>query len=289
MGKNYGKKPENNNLGGKEMNDRNYTEISDGSNEALDFDKEVAAGNAVEIEEGEEIVMANDPTALGQQKGPDFSNIGEAPKAENNYGQPYFDTNQGYVPNVSEVAKFLTNQPVYELTIGINKDELLTFANNSLNIPKRIGYREAREAEFLDLMKGVDITDFQNAKRTYYPSTQAANIAGEGVKSIITIQIDDSTLSQGNGDIRNVVDLARQTSIFEIQRILKHLDTSNLFDPHITVPHKKYEQAHVTEIFVNTSVVLLSFLGLSLEFISNKYTFTVKETPEQFLVHLQKI
>ena len=256
MGKNYGKKPENNNLGGKEMNERNYTEISDGSNEALDFDKEVAAGNLVEIEEGEEIVMANDPTALGQNGRPDFSNIGEAPKADN-YGQPYFDTNQGYIPNVSEVAKFLTNQPVYELTIGVNKDELLTFANNSLNIPKRIGYREAREAEFLDLMKGVDITD--------------------------------STLSQGNGDIRNVVDLARQTSIFEIQRILKHLDTSNLFDPHITVPHKKYEQAHVTEIFVNTSVVLLSFLGLSLDFISNKYTFTVKETPEQFLVHLQKI
>lgn len=289
MGKNYGKKPENNNLGGKEMNERNYTEISDGSNEALDFDKEVAAGNEVEIEEGEEIVMANDPTALGQQKGPDFSNIGEAPKVENNYGQPYFDTNQGYVPNVSEVAKFLTNQPVYELTIGVNKDELLTFANNSLNIPKRIGYREVREAEFLDLMKGVDITDFQNAKRTYYPSTQAANIAGEGVKSIISCQIDDSTLAQGNGEIRNVVDLARQTSIFEVQRILKNLDTSNLFDPHITVPHKKYEQAKVTELFVNTSVVLLSFLGLSLEFISNKYTFTVKETPEQFLVHLQKI
>lgn len=288
MGKNYGKKPENNNLGGKEMNDRNYTEISDGSNEALDFDKEIVAGNVVEIEEGEEIVMANDPTALGQ-KGPDFSNIGEAPKAENNYGQPYFDTNQGYVPNVSEVAKFLTNQPVYELTIGVNKDELLTFANNSLNIPKRIGYREVREAEFLDLMKGVDITDFQNAKRTYYPSTQAANIAGEGVKSIISCQIDDSTLAQGNGEIRNVVDLARQTSIFEVQRILKNLDTSNLFDPHITVPHKKYEQANVTELFVNTSVVLLSFLGLSLEFISNKYTFTVKETPEQFLVHLQKI
>ena len=233
--------------------------------------------------------MVNDPTALGQQKGPDYSNIGEAPKAENNYGQPYYNTDQGYVPNISEVAKFLTNQPVYELTIGVNKDELLTFANNSLNIPKRIGYREVREAEFLDLMKGVDITDFQNAKRTYYPSTQAANIAGEGVKSIISCQIDDSTLSQGNGEIRNVVDLARQTSIFEVQRILKNLDTSNLFDPHITVPHKKYEQAKVTELFVNTSVVLLSFLGMSLEFISNKYSFTVKETPEQFLVHLQKI
>lgn len=284
MGKNYGKKPENNNLGGKEMNERNYTEISDGNE--LDFDKEVAAVN--EIEEGEEIIMANDPTALGQN-GPDFSNIGEAPKAENNYGQPYYNTDQGYVPNISEVAKFLTNQPVYELTIGVNKDELLTFANNSLNIPKRIGYREVREAEFLDLMKGVDITDFQNAKRTYYPSTQAANIAGEGVKSIISCQIDDSTLAQGNGEIRNVVDLARQTSIFEVQRILKNLDTSNLFDPHITVPHKKYEQAKVTELFVNTSVVLLSFLGMSLEFISNKYSFTVKETPEQFLVHLQKI
>ena len=233
--------------------------------------------------------MANDPTALGQNGGFDYSNIGEAPKAENNYGQPYYNTDQGYVPNVSEVAKFLANQPVYELTIGVNKDELLTFANNSLNIPKRIGYREVREAEFLDLMKGVDITDFQNAKRTYYPSTQAANIAGEGVKSIITCQIDDSTLQQGNREIRNVVDLARQTPNFEVQRILKHLDTSNLFDPHITVPHKKYEQANVTELFVNTSVVLLSFLGLSLEFISNKYSFTVKETPEQFLVHLQKI
>lgn len=284
MGKNYGKKSENN-LGGKEMSERVYTEVSDGTEEVLDFDKEV--GN--EVEEGEEIVMVNDPTALGQQNGPDYSNIGEEPKAENNYGQPYFDTNQGYVPNVSEVAKFLTNQPVYELTIGVNKDELLTFANNSLNIPKRIGYREVREAEFLDLMKGVDITDFQNAKRTYYPSTQAANIAGEGVKSIISCQIDDSTLAQGNGEIRNVVDLARQTSIFEVQRILKNLDTSNLFDPHITVPHKKYEQANVTELFVNTSVVLLSFLGMSLEFISNKYSFTVKETPEQFLVHLQKI
>lgn len=285
MGKNYGKKQPQN-LGGNEMDEKRvYTEVSDG-NEELDFDKEVAA---TEIEEGEEVVMANDPTALGQNGGFDYSNIGEAPKTENNYGQPYYNTDQGYVPNVSEVAKFLANQPVYELTIGVNKDELLTFANNSLNIPKRIGYREVREAEFLDLMKGVDITDFQNAKRTYYPSTQAANIAGEGVKSIITCQIDDSTLQQGNREIRNVVDLARQTPNFEVQRILKHLDTSNLFDPHITVPHKKYEQANVTELFVNTSVVLLSFLGLSLEFISNKYSFTVKETPEQFLVHLQKI
>lgn len=284
MGKNFKNHNTNNFEGGKEMEEKRYTEVSDGTNdEGLDFEKELN-----ELEEGEEIIMANDPTALGQS-GPDFSHIGETPKEENNYGQPYYDTNQGYVPNVSEVAKFLTNQPVYELTIGVNKDELLTFANNSLNIPKRIGFREVREAEFLELMKGVDIADFQNAKRTYYPSTQAANIAGEGVKSIISCQIDDSTLAQGNGEVRNVVDLARQTSNFEVQRILKNLDTSNLFDPHITVPHKKYEQAKVTELFVNTSVVLLSFLGLSLEFISNKYSFTVKETPEQFLVHLQKI
>lgn len=283
MGKNF--KNHNQNFeGGNEMEEKRYTEVSDGTNdEGLDFDKEVDV-----VEEGEEIIMANDPTALGQAT-PDYSHIGETPKEENNYGQPYYDTNQGYVPNVSEVAKFLTNQPVYELTIGVNKDELLTFANNSLNIPKRIGYREVREAEFLELMKGVDIADFQNAKRTYYPSTQSANIAGEGVKSIISCQIDDSTLAQGNGEVRNVVDLARQTSNFEVQRILKNLDTSKLFDPHITVPHKKYEQAKVTELFVNTSVVLLSFLGLSLEFISNRYSFTVKETPEQFLVHLQKI
>lgn len=283
MGKNF--KNHNQNFeGGEKMEERRYTEVSDGTNdEGLDFEKEIN-----ELEEGEEIIMANDPTALGQAA-PNYSHIGETPKEENNYGQPYYDTNQGYVPNVSEVAKFLTNQPVYELTIGVNKDELLTFANNSLNIPKRIGYREVREAEFLELMKGVDIADFQNAKRTYYPSTQSANIAGEGVKSIISCQIDDSTLAQGNGEVRNVVDLARQTSNFEVQRILKNLDTSKLFDPHITVPHKKYEQAKVTELFVNTSVVLLSFLGLSLEFISDRYSFTVKETPEQFLVHLQKI
>lgn len=283
MGKNF-KNHRQNFEGGKEMEEKRYTEVSDGTNdEGLDFDKEVDI-----VEEGEEIIMANDPTALGQAT-PDYSHIGETPKEENNYGQPYYDTNQGYVPNVSEVAKFLTNQPVYELTIGVNKDELLTFSNNSLNIPKRIGFREVREAEFLELMKGVDIADFQNAKRTYYPSTQSANIAGEGVKSIISCQIDDSTLAQGNGEVRNVVDLARQTSNFEVQRILKNLDTSKLFDPHITVPHKKYEQAKVTELFVNTSVVLLSFLGLSLEFISDRYSFTVKETPEQFLVHLQKI
>ena len=285
MGKNFKNHNNNNNFeGGEKMEERRYTEVSDGTNdEGLDFDKEVDV-----VEEGEEIIMANDPTALGQAT-PDYSHIGETQKEENNYGQSYYDTNQGYVPNVSEVAKFLTNQPVYELTIGVNKDELLTFANNSLNIPKRKGFREVREAEFLELMKGVDIADFQNAKRTYYPSTQSANIAGEGVKSIISCQIDDSTLAQGNGEVRNVVDLARQTSNFEVQRILKNLDTSKLFDPHITVPHKKYEQAKVTELFVNTSVVLLSFLGLSLEFISNRYSFTVKETPEQFLVHLQKI
>ena len=277
-----------NSEGGNKMKDNRYTEISDGTkDESIDFEKEIT-----KIEEGEEVIMANDPTALGQNTR-NYSNIGEQSSAatENiNFGAaPSYDTNQGYVPNVSEVAKFLTNQPVYELTIGVNKDELLTFANNALNIPKRIGYREVREAEFLELMKGVDIADFQNAKRTYYPSTQAANIAGEGVKSIISCQIDDSTLAQGQGEVRNVVDLARQTSNFEVQRILKNLDTSKLFDPYITVPHKKYEQAGVTELFINTSVVLLSFLGLSLSFISERYSFTVKETPEQYLVHLQKI
>lgn len=219
----------------------------------------------------------------GQQQ--DYSNIGQQ-------GPGYFDTNmnaqQWADATETEVAKFIRNNKVFELTIGVEKDQLLTFANNSLPIPKRCGYREMKENELLELLKGIDITDFQNAKRTYFPSTQQAITTREGVKSIISFLIADTTLQEGQGQIRNIVDLARRTSNFEVERVLKNLDTSKLFDPHITVPHKRYEENGVVEIFVNTTVVLLSFLGLSLDAIRG-YSFTVKEQADLFLVHLQKL
>lgn len=265
----------------------------------------------------EEYEMAPDPYALGGNNGGEtesaFANIGEQQNQNNlggygnmnqnqgqqqdysNIGQPgpgYFDTNmnaqQWANATETEVAKFIRNNKVFELTIGVEKDQLLTFANNSLPIPKRCGYREMKENELLELLKGIDITDFQNAKRTYFPSTQQAITTREGVKSIISFMIADNTLQEGQGQIRNIVDLARRTSNFEVERVLKNLDTSKLFDPHITVPHKRYEENGIVEIFVNTTVVLLSFLGLSLDAIRG-YSFTVKEQADLFLVHLQKL
>ena len=265
----------------------------------------------------EEYEMAPDPYALGGNNGGEsesaFANIGEQnqnqnlggygnmngqQQAQNDYsnigqqGPGYFDTNmnaqQWADASETEVAKFIRNNKVFELTIGVEKDQLLTFANNSLPIPKRCGYREMKENELLELLKGIDITDFQNAKRTYFPSTQQAITTREGVKSIISFLIADTTLQEGQGQIRNIVDLARRTSNFEVERVLKNLDTSKLFDPHITVPHKRYEENGVVEIFVNTTVVLLSFLGLSLDAIRG-YSFTVKEQADLFLVHLQKL
>lgn len=264
----------------------------------------------------EEYEMAPDPYALGNNGGESesaFANIGEQQNQNNlggygnmnqNQGQPqdysnigqqgpgYFDTNmnaqQWANATETEVAKFIRNNKVFELTIGVEKDQLLTFANNSLPIPKRCGYREMKENELLELLKGIDITDFQNAKRTYFPSTQQAITTREGVKSIISFMIADNTLQEGQGQIRNIVDLARRTSNFEVERVLKNLDTSKLFDPHITVPHKRYEENGIVEIFVNTTVVLLSFLGLSLDAIRG-YSFTVKEQADLFLVHLQKL
>lgn len=263
----------------------------------------------------DEYEMAPDPYALGGNNGGEsesaFANIGEqnqknlggygnmnqnqAQQDYSNIGQQgpgYFNTNmnaqQWADASETEVAKFIRNNKVFELTIGVEKDQLLTFANNSLPIPKRCGYREMKENELLELLKGIDITDFQNAKRTYFPSTQQAITTREGVKSIISFLIADTTLQEGQGQIRNIVDLARRTSNFEVERVLKNLDTSKLFDPHITVPHKRYEENGVVEIFVNTTVVLLSFLGLSLDAIRG-YSFTVKEQADLFLVHLQKL
>lgn len=267
----------------------------------------------------EEYEMAPDPYALGgnntttENTESAFANIGEQPNQnlggnvnmnqnQNDYsnayanigteGPGYFDTNmtaqQWADASATEVSKFLKNNKVFELTIGVEKDQLLTFANNALPIPKRVGYREMKENELLELLKGIDVVDFQNAKRTYFPSTQQAITTREGVKSIISIMIADNTLQEGQGQIRNIVDLARRTSNFEVERVLKNLDTSKLFDPHITVPHKRYEENGVVEIYVNTTIVLLSFLGLSLEAIKG-YSFTVKEQADLFLVHLQKL
>lgn len=223
---------------------------------------------------------------------PGFVPLGAEPVNEERE-EEYFDTNTTYEQfkeaQVTEVARFLANQKVYELTLGVDKGELLTFANNSLNIPKKIGYRELKERDLLDLLKGIDVNDFLNAKKTYFPSTTASIAAKEGVKSIISLLIEDATLSAGNHEVRNVVDLARQSTTFEIQRVLKHLDTKNLFNEHITVPHKRYEASKAVEIFVNTTVVLLAFLGLRLEDIDNKFSFSVKEDAEQFIVNLQKL
>ena len=141
----------------------------------------------------------------------------------------------------TEVARFLDNNRVFELTIGISKADLLTFADNTLTIVKRTYYVEMKENVFTELLKGIDIVQFQNAKRTYFPSTNNATMAKEGTHTIIAMSVTDQTLRQGLGEVRNVVDLARQTSNFEVQRILNKLDTSKLFSPYITVPHKKCE------------------------------------------------
>ena len=289
-------------------NDNVNFEIKGGNNGTPNEDEEKVFNN-------EEFELVNDPyslnggstteeqSAFGNNAGNENLNQGGyGNMGENNYTndysnigqeQPgYFDTNmnaqQWAAATETEVARFIRNNRVFELTIGVEKDQLLTFANNSLPIPKRCGYREMKENELLELLKGIDITDFQNAKRTYFPSTQQAITTREGVKSIISFLIADNTLQEGQGKIRNIVDLARRTSNFEVERVLKNLDTSKLFDPHITVPHKRYEENGVVEIFVNTTVVLLSFLGLSLEAIKG-YSFTVKEQADLFLVHLQKL
>lgn len=290
-------------------NDNVNFEIKGGNNGTPNEDEEKVFNN-------EEYELANDPyslnggstteeqSAFGNNAGNEnlnqggYGNMGQNDNYTNDYSnigqeQPgYFDTNmnaqQWAAATETEVARFIRNNRVFELTIGVEKDQLLIFANNSLPIPKRCGYREMKENELLELLKGIDITDFQNAKRTYFPSTQQAITTREGVKSIISFLIADNTLQEGQGKIRNIVDLARRTSNFEVERVLKNLDTSKLFDPHITVPHKRYEENGVVEIFVNTTVVLLSFLGLSLEAIKG-YSFTVKEQADLFLVHLQKL
>lgn len=290
-------------------NDNVNFEIKGGNNGTPNEDEEKVFNN-------EEFELVNDPyslnggstteeqSAFGNNAGNEnlnqggYGNMGQDNNYANDYSnigqeQPgYFDTNmnaqQWAAATETEVARFIRNNRVFELTIGVEKDQLLTFANNSLPIPKRCGYREMKENELLELLKGIDITDFQNAKRTYFPSTQQAITTREGVKSIISFLIADNTLQEGQGKIRNIVDLARRTSNFEVERVLKNLDTSKLFDPHITVPHKRYEENGVVEIFVNTTVVLLSFLGLSLEAIKG-YSFTVKEQADLFLVHLQKL
>lgn len=237
----------------------------------------------------------------GSQPDPTQQYYGEQP----NYEQPntgfggydpqggYYNTNmsqqQWADSTKTEVARFLDNNRVFELTIGISKADLLTFADNALPIVKRTYYVEMKENVFTELLKGIDIVQFQNAKRTYFPSTNNATMAKEGTHTIIAMSVTDQTLRQGLGEVRNVVDLARQTSNFEVQRILNKLDTSKLFSPYITVPHKKFENVGETEIYVNTSVVLLSFLGLSLEGIQDKFFFTVKETNDMFIVNLKKM
>ena len=270
----------------------------------------------------EEYEIQNDPYSLqGDTEQPQsaFSGLGgqqtgPQPDPAQSYGQPnqgfggynqggynqqgynqggYYNTNmsqqQWADSTKTEVARFLDNNRVFELTIGISKADLLTFADNALPIVKRTYYVEMKENVFTELLKGIDIVQFQNAKRTYFPSTNNATMAKEGTHTIIAMSVTDQTLRQGLGEVRNVVDLARQTSNFEVQRILNKLDTSKLFSPYITVPHKKYENIGETEIYVNTSVVLLSFLGLSLEGIQDRYFFTVKETNDMFIVNLKKM
>ena len=272
--------------------------------------KAKALGN--ETGSNEEYEIQNDPYSLqGENEQPQsaFAGLGgqsgPQPDPSQSYEQPntgfggyeqqggYYNTNmsqqQWADSTKTEVARFLDNNRVFELTIGISKADLLTFADNALPIVKRTYYVEMKENVFTELLKGIDIVQFQNAKRTYFPSTNNATMAKEGTHTIIAMSVTDQTLRQGLGEVRNVVDLARQTSNFEVQRILNKLDTSKLFSPYITVPHKKYENIGETEIYVNTSVVLLSFLGLSLEGIQDKFFFTVKETNDMFIVNLKKM
>lgn len=220
-----------------------------------------------------------------------FNNIGEDPAAAEQQNGGY-DTNMSYdqyqQEQQTEVARFLTNNKVYGLIIGVNKDDLLRFAEQQLPIMKRTGYTEMKQSVFSDLLKGVDANDFNNAKRTYFPSTNKATTMGEGVKSIITMQIADATLqlAEGNQQARNIVDLSRSVSNFAIERLLNHFDVESLFSKYIPTPHKRYENQGVTEVYVNTTMVLLAYLGITLETTSS-YNFTVKEIGDKFLVELK--
>lgn len=308
----------------KKQNNNNQNPLGGGTpnweNVNVNAEEEKALGGNENVS-NEEYEIQNDPYSLqGDTEQPQqsaFSGLGGQSGPQPDPAQAFQQPNQGFVnqgfggynqgynqggyynTNMSqqqwadstktEVARFLDNNRVFELTIGISKADLLTFADNALPIVKRTYYVEMKENVFTELLKGIDIVQFQNAKRTYFPSTNNATMAKEGTHTIIAMSVTDQTLRQGLGEVRNVVDLARQTSNFEVQRILNKLDTSKLFSPYITVPHKKYENIGETEIYVNTSVVLLSFLGLSLEGIQDKFFFTVKETNDMFIVNLKKM
>ena len=96
-----------------------------------------------------------------------------------------------YDINETEVSRFLKNNSVFELVIGVEKDKLLTFVDNSLHIQKNVGYIEMKEMQLMELIKNVDQASFNNAKKTYFPSTDAALMDGTGVKSIISVFIKE--------------------------------------------------------------------------------------------------
>ncbi len=194
-----------------------------------------------------------------------------------------------YDINETEVSRFLKNNSVFELVIGVEKDKLLTFVDNSLHIQKNVGYIEMKEMQLMELIKNVDQASFNNAKKTYFPSTDAALMDGTGVKSIISVFIKEETLAVGRKPVSNIVDLARQSTSFEVQKMLSHLKTQNLFNEYIPVPMRKYEATATVQIFINTTVVLLSYLGLTLEEISKTYQFSVNEDNNNYYVLLKKI
>lgn len=229
--------------------------------------------------------IIRDTEAAEGAANPEFRPLGGSSVEE----EIYEDLGGPAVSIETEVSKFLKNNQVFELVIGIEKDKLLTFADHSLQLQKHIGYREMREIDLMDLLKGIEPTAFMNTKKTYFPSTNAALTAKEGVKSIISILIKEDTLSLGRKPESNIVDIARQSTSFEVKKVLEHLDTKNLFNEFIPVPMRRYEATNTVEIFVNTTVVLLAYLGLTLDEIKNRYQFSVTEDASNFYVLLKRI
>lgn len=216
---------------------------------------------------------------------------GFAPEVEaelKNLGDPFnMNPNKGVLP--TEVSTFLLNNDVDQLIIGIPKDRLLMFADNSLAIEKAIGYKEMHEREIMELLKDMDPFEFERTRVSYFPSSELAKTMKVGVKSIISIIIKESTLNLGRKETKNIVDIARQSTTFEVQKMLKHLNTDNLFNEFIPVPLKRYQATGNIEIFVNTSVVLLAYLGLTLSDIEGKYSFSVIEYPQKYHVELKRL
>lgn len=189
----------------------------------------------------------------------------------------------------SSTKRYLRDNDVFELIVGVDKDDLINFVQNNFKLPKKLGYRNVSQMELMDLLGNkIDKVDWANARKTYFPSSNSSNLRKMGVKSVISILISDEVMPRANKPVNNVVDLTRRETSFEVSELLNNLDTSAIFSPSIAIPHRRYENSGIIELFANTTVTLLAFLGLTLEDIGGKYNFTVQEVDDKFIVQFQK-